>query len=186
MIGFKIGSLKLIFRFGFFAAAALFCLIDTQGLALCTFCSCIIHETGHIIAAVLCNVKIEKIIFGFGGIKMVSECKIKSLRTDIFILLSGPLFNFAAAFFYFYCECYSAWSVNLILGAFNLLLFSGLDGGAIAEKILVYSGLDSRGIMKIAALLSAAAVCVILYFLSVENILLYAVIIFLAVCQFFY
>ena len=131
MITIKTGRVKIVLKFGFFLATALLCLTDKGGLALCMMCSCVIHEIGHITATVLCNVKIEKIIFDFGGIKMVSECKIKSISTDIFVLLSGPFFNMLSALFYYHLECYTAFSVNLILALFNLLPFSTLDGGAI-------------------------------------------------------
>lgn len=186
MIVLKAGKIKIIFRFGFFFAAALFCLIDTAELAVCVFCSCIIHEIGHIAAAVLCNVKIEKITFDFGGIKMVSECKIKSLGSDIFILLSGPFFNIAAAFLYYNSECYTSFSVNLILALFNLLPFSPLDGGAILKKSLEYFCLSADLVIKVTAVLAALAVCILMYSFSVENILVYAVIIFLGVCEIIY
>ncbi len=186
MITIRAGKVKIIFNFGFFLAVSLFCLIDTKGVALCTFCSCIIHEIGHIMAAILCNVKIEKISFGFGGIKMVSEGKIKGLGSDIFVLLSGPFFNITAALFYYHLGCYTAFSVNLILAVFNLLPFSNLDGGAVLRKILEFSQLNAGFLMKFTAVISAVAVCGLLYFSSVGNIFIYAVIIFLAVSELIY
>ncbi len=186
MIIIKTGRMKIVLKFGFFLATALLCLIDKGGLALCMMCSCVIHEIGHIISAVLCDVKIEKIVFDFGGIKMVSECKIKSISTDIFILLSGPFFNMLSALFYYQLECYTAFSVNLILALFNLLPFSTLDGGAVLKNLLEYFYINADLVLKITAILSAVTVCVMMYYFSVENITVYAVIIFLMVCEIFY
>lgn len=183
MITIKAGSLKIVLKFGFFLAAALLCLTDKGGFALCMMCSCVIHEIGHITATILCNVKIEKIVFDFGGIKMVSECKIKSIGTDIFVLLSGPFFNMLSALFYYHLECYTAFSVNLILALFNLLPFPALDGGTVLKKILEYFCINADFVMKLTAILSAVTVCVLMFYFSVENITVYAVIIFLAVCE---
>lgn len=185
MINFKLGSVKFIFKFEFFMSAALFCLIDNVGVALSTFCACIIHEIGHIMASVICNVKIERIIFNFGGIKMLSEGKITGFSKDIFILLCGPAMNFLAAFFYFYMGLYTPFSVNLILGAFNLLPFSALDGGVILQKLFERAEINAN-IIKAIAILSAVGVCIFLVFADVRNFMIYAVIIFLAVCEIIY
>ncbi len=185
MINFKLGSVKLIFKFEFFMSVALFCLIDNAGIALSTLCACIIHEIGHIIASVICNVKIEKITFNFGGIKMLSEGKITGLSKDIFILLCGPAMNFLAAFFYFYMGLYISFSVNLILGTFNLLPFSTLDGGVVLKKLFERADINEN-IIKAIAVLLAVGVCIFLAFADVRNPMIYAVIIFLAVCEIIY
>lgn len=186
MIVFRMGKTKIIFNFGFFLALSLFCLIDTKGMVICTFCSCIVHEIGHILATVLCDMKIEKISFGFGGIKMTPEKKIKSLGSDILILLSGPFFNVLSALCYYHSECYTAFSINLILAFFNLLPFSSLDGGLVIRKIIEYFQLNADFYMKLIAVISALAVCVFLYICNVKNVFVYGIIIFLCFSEFFY
>ena len=184
MISVRAGSIRLTFNFGFFLAVSLFCLIDEKGIMVCTFCSCIVHEIGHIVAAILNDVNIEKISFGFGGIKMISEGKIKGLGSEIFILLLGPFFNVLSALMYYYLECYTAFLVNLILAVFNLLPFSSLDGGTVIKKIFEYFQLNAALFMKIISIISAIIICGFLYCFSLGNILIYAAIIILTVYEF--
>jgi len=186
MIVLRMGKTKVIFNFGFFLALSLFCLIDTKGMAICTFCSCIVHEIGHILATVLCDMKIEKISFGFGGIKMTPEKKIKSLGSDILILLSGPFFNVLSALCYYHSQCYTAFSINIILAVFNLLPFSSLDGGLVIRKIIEYFQFNAGLFMKIISIVSAVIICGFLYCFSLRNILIYAAIIILMVYELFY
>lgn len=186
MIGFKIGNVKISFEFGFFAVAALFCLLDAPELALSALCACVIHECGHIFASVLCNVKIEKITLWAGGVKIQTESKIISAVYDVFILLSGPVFNFISAFFYFISGRYSVFSVNLVLGLFNLLPFSNLDGGAVIRKIFEYHEISADSLMKIIAVFSAVFIELFFYFTGTGSFTGYATIIFLLICEFVY
>ena len=186
MISFKIGKLKISFEFGFFAVVALFCLLDAPELALSAVCACIVHECGHILMSVLCNVKIEKVVFWAGGVRMQTESKMLKLSNDILILLSGPIFNFISAVFYYLSGCYSPFSVNLILGLFNLLPFTSLDGGAIIKKIFEYYEVPSDIILKIISLLSAILIILFFYFTGTGSFTGYLTIIFLAICELIY
>lgn len=186
MISLRAGNVRLDFQFGFFMTSALFCLIDSFDTALLVLCACIIHEIGHIAAAVLCNVKIERVTFGLCGIKMQSEAKITALSKEIFILLSGPAVNLLAALFYFYMEMYIPFSVNLIIGLFNLLTFSNLDGGTIIKKIFEHAEINTYLFMRILAVLTGFFLCMFFAVFSISNFMIYAVIIFFTVCEFFY
>lgn len=186
MMGFKIGKLQISFEFGFFAAAALFCLLDAPELALSAICACIIHECGHIMASIICNVKIEKITLWAGGVRMQTESKMLKISSDVLILLLGPAFNFALALFYYLSGCYSPFSVNLILGLFNLLPFTSLDGGAILKKILEYYQLPSDILLKIISIIAAAMVILFFYFTGTGSFTGYLTIIFFAICELMY
>ncbi len=186
MIAFKISNIQLTFEFGFFMTIALFCLLDAPELALSAVCACVIHEGGHIFASSLCDMSIKKIIFWAGGVKIQTEEKITAISKDIYILLSGPVFNFIAALFYFFAGCYSPFSVNLILGLFNLLPFSNLDGGTILRKILEHFEINPDRPMKIISFVSAIAVISFFYFTNTESLSGYLTIIFLLICDMVY
>lgn len=183
MISFKIGKINFSFEFGFFAVVTLFCLLDAPELALSAVCACIIHEGGHIFAAFLCDMSIKKITFWSGGIKIQTEGKITSFSKDIFILFLGPVFNFIAAFFYFFSERYEPFSVNIILGFFNLLPFSNLDGGAILKKAFEYLKIFSAIPLKIISFTSAISVIMFFYLTGTGSFTGYLTIIFLTIYE---
>ena len=186
MIGFCVKGLKLTFDFGFFMVLAFFSLFDPYGLAVYVLCACIIHESGHIIAAALCGVDIKAVHFHAGGIRMVTAGGITAFYRDMLILLSGPLFNIIAALLFYSAGSYVPFSVNLVIGCYNLLPFSRLDGGAILSEILERYGIFPPVVMKTAA--AAAALLISLFFIFSErgSIILYITLIFLAVSEFCY
>lgn len=186
MISLKLGKIKLCFEFGFFVTLSVFCLLDDFGIAITALCACMIHEIGHIISAVICNVKIERITFGFSGIKMLSESRVTKISKDIFILLSGPIINLLTAYFYFHMGNYVPFSVNLILGIFNLLPFTSLDGGTILKKLFEHYEAKSEILIKIIACITVILLCIFFKIYGIYNPTVYGIIIFLGVCEFFY
>lgn len=186
MISFKMGDIRLSFEFGFFAVLALFCLLDAPELALSAICACIIHECGHILSTVLCGIKINKIIFWTGGVKIQTDSRLTSLSSDIFILLSGPFFNLISAGFYYLSGCYSPFSVHLVLGLFNLLPFSNLDGGAVIRKVLEYNELTPDRLMKIIGIISTLLIILFFYFTGTGSFTGYITIIYFLICEFIY
>lgn len=186
MISLKLGKIKLTFEFGFFVTLSVFCLLDDFGVLITALCACMIHEIGHIIAALICNVKIEKIIFSFSGIKMLSESKVTKISKDTFILLSGPFINLLTAYFYFHMGNYVPFSANLILGIFNLLPFTSLDGGTILKKLFEYYEINPDILLKITACISVILLCIFFKIYGIYNPMAYVIIIFLGVCEFFY
>lgn len=186
MIHVNIAGLKISFEFGFFAVAAVFCLLDAPELALTAVCACVIHEIGHCIATVISDIKIEQLVFWAGGVKMISSSSLKPVYSEVFVLFAGPFFNFAAALFFYLTGADWAFSVNLILGLFNLLPFSNLDGGAVLRKILEHYELNSSLIMKAVAIISAAIIIAFFYIFNTGNITGYITVILLTVYEFCY
>lgn len=186
MININIAGLKISFEFGFFAVAAVFCLLDAPELAITAVCACIIHEIGHILAAVVADVKIKCVVFWTGGVRMISDSCLKSVSSEIFVLFAGPVFNFAAALFFYLIGADWAFSVNLILGLFNLLPFSNLDGGAVIRKILERFDLNGSLIMKAVAIISAVLIISFFYLFKAGNITGYITIVLLTVYEFCY
>ena len=175
MINVNIAGLKISFEFGFFAVAAVFCLLDAPELALTAVCACVISY-----------IKIEQLVFLAGGVKIISASSLKPVYSEVFVLFAGPFFNFAAALFFYLTGADWAFSVNLILGLFNLLPFSNLDGGAVLRKILEHYELNSSLIMKAVAIISAAIIIAFFYIFNTGNITGYITVILLTVYEFCY
>lgn len=99
----------------------------------------IIHECGHVTAAILCNWKIEKVvIMPFGGMTTLKESLNKPLYQEWFIVLLGPIYQML---------CYSILCLlhktnseftlyHYFLLGFNLLPIIPLDGSKMFQLIL--------------------------------------------------
>lgn len=186
MINLNIAGLKISFEFGFFAVAAVFCLLDAPELALTAVCACVIHEIGHCAAAVISDIRIEHIVFWAGGVKMISAPSLKPTYSEVFVLFAGPFFNFSAALFFYITGADWAFSVNLILGLFNLLPFSNLDGGAVLRKILEHFEFNAGLFMKAIAIVSSVIIISFFYLFDTGNITGYITVILLTVYEFCY
>ena len=186
MIGFSIKGVKFTFDFGFFMVLAFFSLFDPYGLAVCVLCAGIIHESGHIIAAVLRGVDIREVHFRAEGIRMVTDKRINAFFADVMILLSGPLFNIVSAILYYISGNYESFAVNMTMGCYNLLPFSKLDGGAFLSGILECFGIFSPVAMRIIAVLTASLIILSFIFTGTGSIILCITLIFLAVSEFCY
>ena len=186
MIGFDIKGIKISFDFGFFTVMALLFLVNPYGLAVSIICACIIHESGHIVTAVLCNVSIKEIGFRVGGIRIRTAGRINTFSGDMLILLSGPLLNILFSLVYYLNGNYAAFSVNIIMGAYNLLPFSGLDGGAILAEVLNHKGIFSTIVLKTGAVITALGIALLLYYTGRGSIMMYISLTFLVLSEFCY
>lgn len=95
-----------------------------------------VHEAGHFLAVLLTRAKIESFRLGVTGASIRLEETLLSYRKEIWIYLSGGLFNLLYAvvcFFIMRIEfCDSLlflFFCNLFYFVFNLLPIGGLDGG---------------------------------------------------------
>lgn len=184
MISLRIRGVVLNFEFSFFVVMALmFILCEPQLIAVIAG-GCIIHEGGHIFAAAVSGVRIERVCFAAGGIRIFTEKRINSLSKDIFLLLSGPCFNLLAALAYYNSGEYLPYSVNLVLGLYNLLPFSCLDGGCVLGELLEYEGIFSDKPMKIIGVLSGVSVGILLGLWGIGRFEVYVVPAFLCVSEF--
>ncbi|MEG2322336.1 MAG: site-2 protease family protein [Bacilli bacterium] len=96
----------------------------------------IVHEMGHIIAAIICKWHIEKVILlPFGGLTIFKEPLNKPLKEELFITIMGPLFQI---FFYFLIGdnniLFKQYNIAILL--FNLLPICPLDGSKIINIVL--------------------------------------------------
>lgn len=117
---------------------------DTSSYTFIMFVSIFIHEAGHISAIWLTGGKITEIDVHVYGINIRTDGALNSYGSDIFIYLSGALFNvlFAAvAFVYMRAVEYNTqllffFSVNTAYAAFNLFPVKVLDGGKALLRML--------------------------------------------------
>ena len=103
-----------------------------------------LHEFGHIVTMLYNGKKISKINIGLSNIDIIENgFPCSGIKTDIIILLSGSLSNFMVSFvvyiinlffenYYFNIFIYQ----NIVIGIFNLLPISSLDGGQIFYILL--------------------------------------------------
>lgn len=120
-------------------------ILSNSNLMCIGFVAAIMHELGHFFAMKLKGHRIEKININFFNVDILDKDKnFSSLKDELFILSSGPLFNFIIAIifliiFYFTGVIslkYIAY-INLTIGTFNFLPISSLDGGQILYNLLL-------------------------------------------------
>lgn len=134
MIEIPLRRFSVCFRFDFFAAVAVIMLCGGNSWTILGFCACILHEFGHIAAMIYFGQPVKKIVFYAAGILIVrgeNELLIPT-KENIIILLSGCAVNFLiygiSSGLY---TMYEFGLINLIIGLFNMLPLSMLDGGKI-------------------------------------------------------
>lgn len=150
MLEIRIFGVKVKFSFLFVAVLTAMTIVDSTGLVVVGFASCILHEFGHIVAYAVIKKKPENISFEATGIKLTKPLNLISLRNELFILSAGCLVNFLLSAVF--CSVYPIFCyANLTLGFFNLLPVLSLDGGKIIYTLLCMKMLpDTSGfILKI-------------------------------------
>lgn len=151
---------RLGVSFSFFALAALLLLRGTPPAQLAAaLLSCLCHEMGHLLFMLIFRRRPESIILYGGGIRIVPPRTPKplSLGREAAILLGGCGVNFLLWGLFTIAGAEFFAQVNLMLGAFNLLPFSCLDGGRALALLTNGRGTDivrAVFILLIAALLS--------------------------------
>lgn len=123
--------------FSFLVFAALIFIIEEGALVSAFFTVCLIHEIGHAAAICMSGGKISSVTFyGTGIIMTHSRREIIPLKTELFILLSGPAINI---FLYFILRKLHGMEqfalLNLCAAVFNLLPYSSLDGGSVLRLL---------------------------------------------------
>ncbi len=119
---------------------ALFSFNDENHTFFTAFFASIMHETGHIIAAVILSLPIKSVAFLPFGIRLELKCDLEIISTKkkLTLLFAGPFLNLFcfAVFYYFGRQISFAAVAHLAVGAFNLMPISTLDGGRILKELL--------------------------------------------------
>jgi len=126
-----------------------------------------IHELGHIIAALICKWKIEKvIILPFGGITIFNELVNSSLKKELIIVLFGPLFQ--CLFFYLVGRNNHIFSnMHYAILLFNLLPIYPMDGAKILN--IVFNKLFSFKFSNILNIIISYIVIVLIVIIGIIN-----------------
>lgn len=109
-----------------------------NGEQLCAIlAAALIHELGHITAAVLLGVRLRFCRTGISGILLLYDFSIVSHAKEAAVCIAGPAAGLAVFFI-----CYATGQVSFFAGAsaalsfFNLLPISFLDGGCTVRAVL--------------------------------------------------
>ena len=106
----------------------------------------VIHELGHIFAALGCGWRVRSMeLLPFGGVAQVDEWGSTNTKDEILVALAGPLMNFVMILIAIFFQNIHLWDAewceffiqgNLLIALFNLLPIWPLDGGKIVQALL--------------------------------------------------
>ena len=136
----------------------------------------LLHETAHLISAVLIGLKPSHIAFYPFGINLrLKNSIVYSIADEVILYASGPFLNVISAllslFFIKNNELVKVFYFNnIFLFLFNSLPILPMDGGIIAKKILARK-IGCRGAEKLLLVLSAILIS---FLLAIEVFLIYS------------
>ncbi|MCC8023530.1 MAG: site-2 protease family protein [Clostridiales bacterium] len=129
---FEIRGAQVRLDFLFFALAALMLLYNAEA-TLIMICLSILHECGHVIALLMMGGRVKSLRLGAFGMSLVrNEDYPLNLNQEFWFVMAGPLVNLAIAGGALLIPGETALqisSMSLLLGLFNLLPVSAMDGG---------------------------------------------------------
>ena len=139
---FRFLGTDIYISFIFIALITLMLATDKTGLALPMFFSVFIHETGHLFAMWLLDCAPKSIRLIPASVQITRSIS-NHYKSDIIIALMGPVVNiFLFGVLYFNYTCFKNKItliyalINLIIGVFNMLPVTGLDGGTVLFSVL--------------------------------------------------
>ena len=114
-------------------------LFDPMGFLRMTLVCAFVHESGHVLAYMLCAHKLPGLHFSAGGIGLSGAEQLPRTQ-ELWVLAAGPLANFIMAALLFLqlhrqasYALYFLAAVSLCTGVYNLMPFGVLDGAPAAE-----------------------------------------------------
>lgn len=184
MIEFCIGKIKVCLDFSFFAAVSILMLIGCNDYALYSLCACLLHETAHLAVMLLTGMSVKKLVFYGAGIKIVRPTNICGFPSEFAVLSSGCLVNFLLYAIASYFKAYDFALVNLVVGLFNAMPISFLDGGklliAVFYRFLPYRfALKAEAALNYASVITVPAAAVVLFMTGTRNFTIYLTLLFL-------
>ena len=127
---------------------AIFCVMivfQPTGIVLPSLGGALVHELGHLLAAMLMRIPLRSLDIGIFGASLKVRGSLISYSKEFFLCAAGPAMNFlfsSAVIAYsehrgYYSEC-GEWfaSVSLMLGVLNLIPAEGFDGGRMLSVVL--------------------------------------------------
>ncbi len=189
---FKLLNTEIYVSFLFVAVITLMLATDKTGLALPVILAVAMHESGHLFAMWLLESTPKSIRLIPASVQITRSINGK-YKNDILIAVSGPFVNLVlfvtlyVNFLAFKNETVLYYSlINLIVGVFNLLPVTGLDGGTALFSLLAKKFDINRAllILRIITLILATAVTFLAVTLTIRgqlNVSVYIVAIYLFV-----
>ena len=104
-----------------------------------TVASVLIHEAGHIIAAILIGNRFRQISLQTGGLKLTGNSIFTSYADEALVAFGGPFFNILSGIIFWSASSESAkhfQQISLAFALLNLMPIKGFDGGMISECLL--------------------------------------------------
>ncbi len=137
---FFIRKTRIKFDFTFFAVIALLIFIDTSGTAMLSLIASLLHETGHLVAILLCRAELQSIVFYGGGICIRSDLELLCFSKRLFIVSAGCMINLLISIigfvFFQRSDAFLIFAtVNGIICVFNLIPVGYFDGAEILDII---------------------------------------------------
>ncbi len=115
---------------------------DPMGLLRMTLLCALVHESGHVLAYMLCLRALPPLSLDWGGITLSGTQRF-SREQELFVLVAGPAANFLMTALLFAqlwqrasYRLYFLAAVSLCTGLYNLLPFGVLDGARILQNLL--------------------------------------------------
>lgn len=171
---FRLFGTEFYISFLFAAVITAMIAFDRTGFILPLFFAILIHETGHLAAMWALDCAPKRIRLVPAAVEITTKIQ-SGGKHEIFIALCGPAVNlllFAALFVNYLAFGNDGYLtvglINLLIGLFNLLPVTGLDGGTVLFNILCRKTDPSKAvlIMRIinlsvaaAALITAVTLC---------------------------
>ncbi len=163
--------------------ALIFCIMlvfQPAGVVFPSLGGAIVHECGHLMAAVLLGVPLRSLDIGLWGASLRVRGSLISYPKEFLLCAAGPAMNFLSALAVavfsehrgYYSEC-GEWfvSVSAMLGLLNLMPAEGFDGGRMLSVVLT-SFLGPRVAARILSASTFISI-VMLWMLSVYLLLRY-------------
>jgi|GEM_PF-1859545 len=137
-------KIKMDFRFGIILYAVMLILGQQEELVLLTIFCIFVHETGHIVAIIICRGRIEEIKADiFGAEISLSPYPKMSYGREIAISLAGPMSSALCAYIFSSCERvflsqarFEIAGICMLLAVINLAPVRVMDGGRALHAIL--------------------------------------------------
>ena len=140
----EIRGIRIRIGFSFFWVLAILLCFDFRQEIRLALAFSVLHEFGHLTAIIISGRRPKLIGFGLFGMTIVRRSDMScNYSAEIFTALAGPLVNVLFSSI-FYCAFKSsgkpvfmtAFAVNFLIAAFNLMPVFSLDGGRALECTL--------------------------------------------------